>query len=324
MKKKSGKWIAGLMLGMLLTGTVGGLCSVTAAEKLTVSSKEYSLSVEDIPQSIEGTVYAKLHDTALDASEYQLSLFNSYDALIEMEDALETAKEDLNGIEYLAMDVMLYQCDEEGDYYPVEESEAVTVICPVPEEFQKTQDKLQIVAVNADGKLERISSKLVTVNKIDCVQFDAFSEKTYAFLVKASGKLTSGTAPTATPIPKVTEAPKATATPKPTSTPKPTATPTAKPKVTEAAKATPTPKPEGTTETKNPVDKPKATATPKPTAKPTEAVKATVTPKPTTGTSGAKDKTPQTGDDFSRTGSIVLILSGAAVCAGAIIFSKRS
>ncbi len=291
--------------------------ALQAAEKLAVSAKEYSLPVEELPQSVKGKVYAKLHDTKKDASIYQLALYDSYDALIDVENALEQAGEKLAEIEYLAMDVALYESDEEGDYYPVEDAVAATVICPVPEEFADAAKKLQVVAVSTAGKLERIESSLVTVGATDCVKFDVYSGKVYAFLVKESGTLTSGTKVTPTPTPK----PEKTPTPTPAPTKKPEKTPTPEPTKKPAATVKPTAAPQPTKAVNTVVntDK-KPTSTPKPektlTPIPTKKPAATVAPE--------KDKTPQTGDDFQTTAPIVMLCAGAMICAGSVIIGKRS
>ncbi len=319
MKKNYGKWIAGIALTGIVT--IAGLMQTSAdlsqaAEKLNVSAKEYSLPVESLPQSVEGKVYAKLHDTKKDAADYQLALYDSYDALIGVENALKQAGEKVEDIEYLAVEVALYESDGAGDYYPAEAVQAMSVICPVPEELADDAKRLQMVAVSSTGKLERIDSELVTVNGTECVKFDAYSEKVYAFLVKEGGTLTSGIKVTPTPTPKPTVKP--TATPKPTVTPEPTKKAEKKPTATTAPEKKPTVTPKPTRAAGNTVnaDK-KSTPTPKPE-------KTTAPTKKPAAAAPQKDKTPQTGDDFRVDGAIVMLLAGAVICAGSVIISKRS
>lgn len=315
MRKKCSKWIAGMLCAICLAGSV----QVSAAEKKNVSKTEYSLPVEDVPQSVEGTVYAKLHNTS-DASGYLLSLFESYDALVQIQDTLKDAGESLSGIEYLAVEVMLYERDSEGDYYPTDGKEAMTILCPVPESLKSQADKLQMISISQSGGLERISSELVTVSGVKYVQFDAYSEKTYAFLVKESGTLTSGVAPTATPVP--TKVPEATVTPVPTKKPEATVTP----KPTKAPEATVTPAPTKKAETTTapvPTKTPEATVVPKPTKAPTPTVKPPAGNSSGSTPSGEKDKTPQTGDGFSKEGNQLLLVIGAILCVGSAVLYKR-
>lgn len=321
--RKNSVKAAFLMTAALVFGSfMPGAAAEAAVEKLTVSEKEYNLTVEDVPDGVDSKAYAKLHDASLDADEFILSLFDGYDAMIEMEDALEAAGEDLAKLDFLAMDITLYQRDEEGDYYPVEDMGGITLICPVPETYLEEADDLQITAVNAGGKLERISSALVSVQGVTCVKFDLSKAEVYAFLVKQGGKLTSGTMPTATPVPAKT--PVKTPTPAPTKAPEKTPTPAP----TKAPEKTPTPKP---TQAATPTPKPTKAPEKTPTAAPTQPERQnaaasgnssgkTAAANPTNAPAKpVKDKTPQTGDDFSR-GSYLALLGAGAAAFGGILF----
>ncbi|MDE7299365.1 MAG: hypothetical protein K2N94_11140, partial [Lachnospiraceae bacterium] len=243
-----------LFLALIAVSVLPGIYADAAATKLTVSDREYNLSVEQLPDGVT-RAYAKLHDTSLKAGEYELALFDSYEAMIAMENALEAAGEKLSDISLLAMEAILYQSDEEGDFYPVEERYGITLICPVPSALAANAEQVQITAVNAAGRLQRISSEFVEVNGVKCRKFDIGPFDTYAFLYKKTGTLTSGDAPTPTPVktstPAPTKAPAKTPTPAPTKAPARTPTPAptkapAKPPTpapTKAPAKTPTPAP---------------------------------------------------------------------------------
>ena len=323
-KKRTAACILAWMIAVFfLCGAMPHSVADAAATKITVSAKEYNLTVTELPEGVSDRAYAKLHDSSLKAGEFELQLFDGYDALIAMEDALESEGEELDGIDYLAMQAILYQNDGEDDYYPVENRCGITLIVPVPDAMKAQEEKIVITAVDAKGKLQRISSELVSADGVDCLRFDLpASFDVYAFLIKRNGTLTSGAVPTPTPTPKATAAPTKAATAAPTkaataaptkaaATAAPTKPATADEKLTPAPQKTPTPVP-----TK------KATPTPAPLAskdqnagntKPTGSV--TMQPE--------KDKTPQTGDDFNRGGYVALFMAGAAAFGSLAFFAGR-
>lgn len=249
-----------------------GVLLAGAAETMRISEKEYNLVVEDLPEGVE-KAYAKFHDQSLAAENYMLSLFDGYDAMIQLEEALTAAGEELSEIEYQAIEATVYEKDEDGDYYPLDGMQGITLVCPVPDGFGGDADKIQITAVDEKGALYRINSKIVSVDGQTSVMFDLSVFTTYAFLYKEGGALTSGKQPTPTPAPAKTTPTK---TPKPTTAPKPTA----------AAEKDPTPKP--TKAAEKPVTKTPTKAPAKAGA--TVGGSSTATP--------ARDKTPQTGDSF--------------------------
>lgn len=294
---------------------MGNGMPVDAAQTMRVSGQEYNLEVEDLPEGVE-SAYAKLHDSSLDAGGYMLSLFDGYDAMIQMEEALTAAGEDLSDIEYQAFEATVYEEDEEGDYYPLDEMQGITLICALPENFAQNSGKVQVTAVDAKGALCRIDSQIVQVGGKDCVMFDLSVFTTYAFLYKSSGTLTAGKHPT--PTPKPTQAAGKTPTPKPTSAAEKTPTP----RPTQAAEKTPTPRP---------------TSAPEKTPKPTQAVGKTPTPKPTSpanagasagGSSAAasapqRDRTPQTGDSFAVGGYFAMFAAGGMLAGLGFFLGRR-
>lgn len=285
MGKKAG---ATAMMAALVLGGGAGTLSAGAAETVRVSEKEYNLVVEDLPEGVE-EAYAKFHDGSLPAGNYMLSLFDGYDAMVQMEDALTAAGEELSGLEYQAIEATVYEKDEEGDYYPLDGMPGVTLICPVPEVFGGNASKVQVMATDEKGALYRISSKIVSVNGQDCVMFDLSGFTTYAFLYKSSGTLTSGKQPTPTPAPakaKPTKAPEKTPTPKPT----------------KAAEKTPTPEP----------TKAAGKSTPAPTKAP---AKAGATAGGSSASAPKRDQTPQTGDSFPQ-GRYYGMLAAGGMLAG--------
>lgn len=329
MKKQGDRRAAGialfLFLALIAVSVLPGAYADAAATKLTVSSKEYNLSVEQLPDGVT-KAYAKLHDTSLKAGEYELALFDSYEAMIAMEEALEAAGEKLADIDFLAMETILYQSDEDGDYYPVEERCGVTLICPIPSPLAANAEKVQITAVSNDGKLQRIASDFVEVNGVKCRKFDIGVFDTYAFLYKKTGTLTSGASPTPTKAPVKTPTPAPTKAPAKTPTPVPTKAPakTPTPAPTKGAVTTPTSAP-----TKAPEKTPVPTKKPA-TPTPTKALAGGSTGNRPGGESSAgvtttpvRDKTPQTGDDFSRAGYLMLFAAGAAGLGGILLYTGR-
>lgn len=379
--KKNRTGAAFLIAVSLLFGSLLPVERALAVEKITVSEKEYDLVVKDVPEGVESKIYAKLHDKSLNAEEYLLSLFDGYDAMIKMENALEAQGEDISKLDYLAMDVTLYQKDEEGDYYPVEDRCGITLICPVPEEYFEEAEELQITAVNTSGKLERIPSSLVSVKGVTCIKFDLSKAKVYAFLVKQGGKLTSGVMLTPTPVPEKTPAPANSSGDKTdVTTPAPEKTPTpANPAGNKADVTTPAPE-----KPKESSDEAAPTAASKPLAQSSAAGssgsktassntnsnenkaasstagsnkttsetansknntasnttgsenkaaasaanstsgKAAAAANPTKAPQSAKDKTPQTGDDFNQGEYLALLGAGAAAFAGLLfLYNKK-
>ena len=209
--------LAWMIAVFFLCGAMPHIIADAAATKITVSAKEYNLTVTELPEGVSDRAYAKLHDSSLKASEFELQLFDGYDALIAMEDALEAEGEELDGIDYLAMQAILYQNDGEDDYYPVENRCGITLIVPVPDAMKAQKETIVTTAVDAKGKLQRIPSELVNADGVDCLRFDLpASFDVYAFLIKRNGTLTSGAVPTPTPTPKATAAPTKAATAAPT------------------------------------------------------------------------------------------------------------
>ena len=330
MRKQGDRRAAGiavfLFLALIAVSVLPGAYADAAAAKLTVSAQEYNLSVAQLPDGVT-RAYAKLHDASLNAKEYELALFDSYEAMIAMEEALEAAGERLADIDFLAVETILYQSDEDGDFYPVEERCGMTLICPIPSPLAANAENVQITAVSADGKLQRIASEFVEVSGVQCRKFDIGAFDTYAFLYKKTGTLTSGAAPTPTkapvktPTPTPTRAAVKTPTPVPTKAPEktPTPAPTKAPEKTPVptrAETKPTPAP-----TKNPA---------KPTPTPTKALAGSTTGNRPGGgmsanvtTQPVRDKTPQTGDDFSRAGYLALFAAGAAGLGGILLYIGR-
>ncbi len=277
---------AGIALGaaaLVFCGAAGSL-RVGAAQTVDVSSKEYDLSVEDLPEGVE-KAYAKFHDGSLSADGYMLSLFDGYDAMIAIEEALTAAGEELADLEYQAFEATVYEKDEEGDYYPLDGMQGITLICPLPEGFVENAGQVQVTAVDSKGALCRISSKIVKAGGKDCAMFDLSVFTTYAFVYKSSGTLTAGKQPTPTPA-----AAKPTQAPKPTN--KPDSTVTKAPTKTPEKPAAPTSTPQKPEETK-----PEKKPTPVPTKAPAKAG-ATAGSSSSATASSSRDKTPQTGDDF--------------------------
>lgn len=287
-----------IMLALLI-GMFGIVSASAAPRMMEVDYDEYSLWVDEVPEGIWESTYiaAKLKKTSLDPEMYMLTMIDDVDSLNKLEKAMTSAKVFPNSNRHFAMDVRLYEYDEdEGDYYASTDSD-VDVIVPVSDNmFQYDEedepylqtDFLKVVSVSSSGKLNYPSFEIVSVDDIICAKFTVTDNGVYGFLL-------NGVAPESDE--EDTEPTKA-----PTATPKPTKAPTATPKPTKAPTATPVP-------TKAPT----ATKAPAPT-KAAGNTQAVVT---------EKDKTPQTGDDHNSAMLLLLGSVSAIVLTAVVVAWKK-
>lgn len=278
----------------LLIGMFGITTASAEPRMMEVDYDEYSLWLDEVPEGIWESTYiaAKLLKTSLDPEMYMLTMIDDVDSINKLHKAMSSAKVDPEKNRSFAMDVRLYEYDEdEGDYYLSDDSD-VEVIVPVADNmFQYDEDDepylqtdfLKVVNVNSSGKLGYPTYELVSVDDIICAKFKITDNAVYGFILNGVTpefeEDEEEYVPTATPTPK----PTATPTPKPTSTP-----------------------------------------TPKPTSKPTS------TPTPTKAAGGSqsstsqKDDTPKTGDDHNSTMLLLLgSVSAITLVAVAVAWKKE-
>ena len=275
-----------LALTMLFSG-VGVMKADAAPRAIEVDYDEYSLWVDEVPEGIWESTYiaAKLTKTSLDQELYMLTMIDDVDSLNKLHKAMNSAKLNPENNRSFAMDVRLYEYDEEeGDYYASTDSD-VEVIVPVPDNmFQyDAEDEpylqtnfLKVVSVNSSGKLSYPSFEFVSVDDITCAKFTVTDNAVYGFVL-------TGVAPESEDDEED----------EPVPTKKPTATPSPVP-------------------TKAPTKAPTSAPTKAPTVAPTKAP--TAAPQ--------KDKTPQTGDDHNS-GLLLLLGSVSAITLGAVIVAWR-
>jgi len=295
--------------------------AVAAPRELEIDYDEYSLWVDEVPEGIWESTYiaAKLKKTSLDPEQYMVTMIDDADSLSKLHKAMNSAKLKPESNRNFAMDVRLYEYDDdEGDYYASTDSD-VDVIVPISDNmFQYDEEDepylqtnfLKVVSVSSSGKLSYPSFELVSVDEIICAKFTITDNGVYGFVLNGvapesdedeeeEAAPTPTKAPTATPTKAPTKAPTATPTKSPTKAP--TATPTKTP--TKAPTATPTKAP-----TKSPV----VTTAPKPSkAEP-----------PVQNVTAEKDKTPQTGDDHNS-GLLLLLGSVSAITLGTVIVAWK-
>jgi hypothetical protein len=216
---------------------------------------------------------------------FTLSLFDDVESTEAMMAGLEKAgkKVDLDNV--YGMQIMLYEVDEEdGEFYPVEKGVNVTIICPVPDYWIETPEKVQLYNLSSTSKAQTFTSSLVSVNEIPCLMFTVKSTGVYGLVYSGSTKDSSEEEVEATP------------------TTKPKATPTIAPNVSTSNVASIAPVREEVAETSR--------------IQANTSVK-TVSKKKTL------DATPQTGDESPVvTWLLTSALSGSAIVA-IIIYLKR-
>ena len=271
-------------------------CSLTqtvlaAPKEISVTKEEYNVPVEEAPVGMNAEdIYAKFNRSNMDVDKYQLWFFDDYDSQAALEDALKKSGDNIDNYEKLAMDVLLYEEDSsDGEYYPVTQNYPMTVIIPVPSEFEGMERDLKLLMVNKSGKTEEVSKELVAIDSIPYFQFTITQFTKYAFVINTDTyeKYLYGEFEDLEEDPDedLEEDPD----PTPTPTKAPTPTPTKAPTPTPTKAPTPTP-------TKAPAPTPTKMPAPTPTKAPSNTKTPTKTPsKPSTPN---KDKTPQTGDSY--------------------------
>lgn len=307
MKKKA----AVIMLSAVLTaGTVfSSAMTASAAQTITVSESEYNLTVEDYPSftSEWDSVYSKMNNTS-STSKYALSLFDDWTSTESMMEAFDKSGNKVDMDNIIAMDVILYQLDSDDEYYPVESSIDVTVICPIPDQFYDSADKVQLYQLTAAGKLSKASFTQVSVNGVTCAKFTVRENSNYAFVLTDSYV-----------VPEKEQA--ATPTPVPTKQPQATKAPTAAPtKAPAHVEATPAPRPQSSGSQSSTQSVQNGTAAQNNSATQNQSSASGST------ASGSRpvDHTPQTGDTAPVglwTGGVVI--SGAAMIAAIWWLKKK-
>lgn len=281
-----------LLAVVVLSSGIGTICAeAVEARAIEVDYDIYSLWVDEVPEGIWESTYiaARLLKTSLDPEQYMLTMIDDTDSLNKLHKALDSANINPEQNRNFAMDVRLYEYDEdEGDYYASTASD-VEVIVPIADNmFQYDEEEepylqtnfLKVVNVSSSGKLSYPEYELVSVDDIICTKFTVADNGIYGFLLH-------GVAPEG----EEDEEEETEPTKAPTATPVPTKAPTKAP-----------------------------TATPVPTKAPTKAPTVAPTKAPTAAPQ--KDKTPQTGDDHNS-GLLLLLGSVSAITLGAVIVAWK-
>jgi len=110
-----------------------------------------------------------------------------------IEDALDAViKEELTGTTVFPLDISLYEKGTDTKVQPAEGT-SVTITCPIPESLLANKDKIKVVCL-IDGKLTVLETKVVLIDGVYCVQFNATHFSPYAMVVDTANVLNNNTA----------------------------------------------------------------------------------------------------------------------------------
>lgn len=302
--EKKNKLLCGLFAFLFTVGWLLPQRVVAAVKEISVTKAEYNVTISDVPAGMDSEdIYAKFNSASMKPENYELSFFDDYDSEVVLEEALKKSGDSIDNYEKLAMDVQLYEKDSDDEFYPVKQNYAMTVIMPIPFDFEGMEADVRLLMVNNSGKTEEVTKELVQMNDMMYFKFNLKQFTKYAFVIDTDTyeKYLNGDfeepeeEPEEEPTP--TAVPTKVPTKAPTPTPAPTKTPTKTP--TKAPTAAPTKTP-----TKVPTKTPDKT--------PTKTPAKTPTPVPAKNQGSGKDKTPQTGDNY-RPGTAAGLSIGAGI-----------
>ena len=183
-----------LLAVALLFGGVGTTGAKAAIKEFEVDYDVYSLWVEELPEGIWESSYiaAKLTKTSLDPEQYILTMIDDVDSMNKLHKAMNAAGVKPEQNRNFAMDVRLYEYDEEeADYYASSDSD-VEVIVPIADNLYQHDEEdepylqtnfLKVASVNSSGKLSYPSFELVSVDDIICAKFTVTNNAVYGFIL---------------------------------------------------------------------------------------------------------------------------------------------
>jgi len=110
-----------------------------------------------------------------------------------IEDALdEVIKEELTGTTVFPLDISLYIKGTDTKVQP-NTGTSVVITCPIPESLLANKDSIKVVCI-IDDKLTVLETKVVLIDGVYCVQFNATHFSPYAMVVDTANVLNNNTA----------------------------------------------------------------------------------------------------------------------------------
>ena len=119
-----------------------------------------------------------------------------------VEEAIKNAlddviKEELKDTVVFPLDISLYIKGTDTKVQPADGT-YVTITCPIPENLLANKDKIKVVCL-IDGKLTVLETKVVEIDGVWCVQFNATHFSPYAMVVDTTNALSNTTPATTNP-----------------------------------------------------------------------------------------------------------------------------
>lgn len=169
-----------MLLGVFLT--LSYCISGYAATKITIDDEEYNIYVDEYPDNISNGIFAKFDKAKKNTDDYYLNL-TSDESEEKFEKALSSAKINLDESQLTAsFDSILFYTDPEGEKDDAKKTDAVTVLCPVPDDAQEHPDDCSVYLVSS-GKAKLLTpSVYVDEDGIYYVKLSFPTYGTYGFV----------------------------------------------------------------------------------------------------------------------------------------------
>lgn len=181
----------GIMLSLVMTlliTVVPGQVVSAAIREITVNENEYNLVIGDTPSftSEWSSLFAKMNNNR-NPEAFTLSMFDDVDSTDSMVSGLEKSGIKVDFDNVLGMDINLYEISaDDGEFYPVDKSVDITIICPVPDFWLDTPDKVQLYQLTSSKTAQKFNSSLVSVNGIPCLMFTIKNTGVYGLMLSDS------------------------------------------------------------------------------------------------------------------------------------------
>ena len=142
-KKKLASFVWMLGLCILISTSFAG----AAVKDFNEDLNDYDVWLENLPDGLSNVdyIYAKFNEEREDVDNYLLDLFDDYSSQRLILNAMGHEGIDADIYEIFAMDCLLYEADPDdpSEYYPVEESMTMTIICPLPDTMAEKSDRFK-------------------------------------------------------------------------------------------------------------------------------------------------------------------------------------
>lgn len=168
-----------LILTTLFLLNLTNLTIVNAAiESIAIDEDEYNLYIDEFPDAVYESIYAKFNSSKSNSDDYYLTMPTDDDSDKILTDALNNSGINTDGKEIASMNILLYREGEDDD---VLVKDATTILLPLPDDAQETPDNISFYIVSGD-KVNDINYSLVSVDDIYYVKFSTSNYTTYGFL----------------------------------------------------------------------------------------------------------------------------------------------